>query len=130
MAQTKDRTKFVFKFHDGTRERKVDVWKTMMLIQAEIPLEVVMSGGQDGRGNAKLLEVFRKSIGVAVWSEENEAGMTDGELLEVLNDFMEFVDVEKKSTEPEPTLLPFTGPKPCDSPSESSSGSGSTSSGS
>lgn len=124
MANVAD--KFIFEFHDGTRNRKCDVWKALMKIQAEIPLEVVLSGGSDGAGNAKLIDAFRRAIGVSEWTEENESGMTDGRALQVLQEFIAFVDAEKKSTEPTPTLPPSTAPEYFGSGVESNLASGST----
>ncbi len=95
------RKKCVFEFFDGARERKVDVWKILLQLQSRIPIELAQGSAVGGDGIAKLVDTVRELMAVPAWTEESDAGLTDGELLEVFQRLMAVVEVEKKVTKQE-----------------------------
>lgn len=103
--------RFVFEYFDGRRNRKADVWSVLIELQSAMPVELAHASMGTGADISKLIELARKILDVPKWTEENDAGLTDGEMVELIEQFMATVEGEKKSTKRKPTLPVAMGPE-------------------
>ncbi len=97
------RARSVFRFNDGTRDRKVDAWRVFLEIRDSFPLALVHANAASAADVSGLVAKVRSILSIPAWSEENEAGLNDTETVTVLRELMDFVEGQKKSTADEPT---------------------------
>ena len=101
-------TRFVFVFFDGQRRRKIDPWKTAMAVWSrpgfdpDALMEVVRSKPLTVRvfeASAEIAKHVREAFDVKTLAD---GGLTDGECVHLLNDFMDMVGDVKKNTSTSP----------------------------
>lgn len=100
--------KTVYEFFDGTRDRKVDVWRFMLQIQEKIPLEMAAMNSASGKSASDLITAIREVLSIPTWTEESDAGLTDGQVLELFAGIANVANGEKKNTRPAATSQPST----------------------
>ncbi len=120
------RARSVFKFFDGAKERKVDAWKVFILLRDVIPLQMAQINAASGSDILSLVDHVRKILDVPKWTPDSEGGLNDSEMVGVIQDLMNFVEGQKKSTASDPISQPSTVPGSWGDPGPSSSVSGST----
>jgi hypothetical protein len=101
----------IFEYWDGEKKRRADpvaIWRAMAAhpqFVADKHLQEIASSEQSLQIEASDITVraTREIFGIAAWSETNDTGLTEFETLEVLNQFMGFIDGLKKNGDGQPT---------------------------
>lgn len=108
----KARSLHVFSYFDGEKNRTADVTRVWLAVQRELPAEVVgNSKSMSADNQIKILELFRKELKIKEFDDETGVGRTDGEIGEMIEDFMSSVEGLKKNTKSKRTLPNSTEPK-------------------
>lgn len=107
----------IFEWNDGTKKRRGDPYQLLRLLWENLTnyggrLEDYFSGDPQRRFPAQvdLVAVTRKVFELKAWDEKTNEGLTEGKTLDVLLDFHEFMDDEKKSPDSNQTSPPPTAP--------------------
>jgi hypothetical protein len=116
--------KRIFKYHDGTKDRKADPLKSLRLLWESLPqyggaVDAYFSGDPEKRfpAQAMLAEAARQVFGLKEFVEETEEGLTEEMCLEVLWDLHDLLEKKNPDTESTPTSPPPTdSPLSCTSP--------------
>lgn len=95
----------VFKFHDGVKDRRVDVLRVLSDITKEISFAELENASSNDIGTiSKLVITFRKALKIADFSEDDEKSLTDMEVANIANDFIASLSEVKKNTKRKRTL--------------------------
>lgn len=104
----------LFRYFDGGKWQYRDpfaLWRALFTDpnapDLEKALDAVRAGKEPETSNT--LNWLAKQFGVARWNQEKGSGLTDGEILDLLDSFGQYLDEQKKSTESTPTLQEPTG---------------------
>lgn len=128
-----ERSRDIFRYWDGTRERGADPIKILRALigdekfNAEVHPDLALAG--DIEAMAVTMDATRKVFGLSEYSDADgrDSGLTDGETLELLNRFGEYMESLKKSTSGPLTLPAATAPSVSEaSTTKPASDSGST----
>lgn len=131
------RSRAIFRFHDGEKERSVDPLAIFRALRSlpDFDWETDAKGVERGDDDSivRTLAAIRQTFGVKPFDADKLTGLTDGETLNLLSEFVWYLESLKKNgsgpqTSPEPTdSMPPLGSTESDSTTKPASGSGSTS---
>jgi len=102
----RDRSKFIFEFWDGDKNRRVDGFKLLLQIQDKFAMAFA-AGDANPELMSKFIVELREKLNLKEYSEESDSGLTDGEILNIARDFVSFISDKKKRVSTKPT-----SPKP------------------
>jgi hypothetical protein len=103
--------RFVFKYHDGTRDRYADPVAIMRAMTSHPTLDLEQNLAEFQSEDSKLrneaslvlVESTREIFGLHPFSEEHPNGLTELETLDILNAFIEYTETLKKNGSGQPT---------------------------
>lgn len=106
----------LFVYHDGARTRYGDPFRLYRALDHHPKMDLdkhapLCDAGQEPE-TTLVVDSVCEIFGLARWNDATRAGLTDWEVLGVLNRFAVFIDSLKKSTSPTLTLLEPTGLPP------------------
>jgi hypothetical protein len=101
----------IFRFSDGTRARYADPIAIMRAMAShpklnlEVHLEQLASDQPELQNDASaiVVEATREIFGVEAFSDANRDGLTETETIDLLNQFLTYVDGLKKNGNGQPT---------------------------
>lgn len=106
------KTRAIFEYWDGRNFRKLDPWKAHRDIQAdpdfnmEAHIELACMGSEPEVSNC--IKCVCKVFGVERYDPKTGRGLTDGELLDLIAELLDYLEALQKKTRPGPTLSPAT----------------------
>jgi hypothetical protein len=122
-----DKRRNIFSFWDGQRVRRVDPLRVLQTLQADKEflmdrhIKMAMELG-DQEAIAITCKAVQTAFGVSAWSDD-QPGLTIAETLALVQAFVGWLELQKKSTEDWPTSIARTPPESTTDESVMNSGS-------
>lgn len=102
----------LFRFNDGLKNRSIDPIATLLALEGHKELLPYRHPEQARNGNKEAIRIctdaIKDSFGVVAFSDPKLPGLTVAEMLDLLNVFLYYCEIQKKSTNTSETLQAFT----------------------